>query len=389
MTTRILDAARVLTDLGTIHTPGTVVIDDQRIAWSGTPDKLPDTWNTDSHQRIRLPGATVLPGLIDAHVHLAFDQTPTRHSAAAQKLSTAAGQLLRAGITTARDLGAPHQTDISATTDTSGPRLLAAGVPLTVPGGHCNEFGGSITTSADIDRIVARNIKRGAAWIKVMVTGGFTSRGHSSPYEPQFTNAQLSDIIAAAREHGLPVAAHAHGTAGITQAVAAGVDSIEHCTWMTEDGFHLDQNIVSAIVEQRILVCPTINHRARHASGRLPWPVRRAHLDAMLSAGVQIVPGSDAGIPHTPHHMYAHSLPAYTDLGFSPAQVVDLATRRAAEALRVGHLTGTLTAGRAADLIAVPGDPTRALHTLTTPILVMTSGHLHYLDNTAKEDPQR
>ncbi|WP_290047838.1 amidohydrolase family protein [Nocardia nova] len=388
MTARILHVARVVTGLSTVHAPGTVVVDDKHIAWVGTPDQLPDTWTTNKPHQIHLPQATLLPGLIDAHVHLAFDHSADPHRAA-EKWGTAVQQLLHGGITTARDLGAPHHTDISAVAGTSGPRILSAGVPLTIPGGHCDEFGGSVTTAADIDRIVSHNAERGAAWIKVMVTGGFTSRGPSSPYSPQFTDTQLADIVAAARDHDLPVAAHAHGTAGIRQAVEAGVDSLEHCTWMTENGFHLDHGIVNAIAEQRILVCPTINHLARHASGRLPWPVRRAQLVAMLSAGVRIVPGSDAGIPHTPHHLYGRSLPAYTDLGFSPAEVVDLVTRRAAEALRVGHLTGTLTAGRAADLIAAPGDPTRELHALTTPILVMSSGHLHYLDINAEEDTPR
>jgi imidazolonepropionase-like amidohydrolase len=388
MTVRIIHAARVITGLGAALTPGTVVIDDQHIAWVGTPNWLPDEWVANPPERFRLPQATVLPGLVDAHVHLAFDQTIHRHRTAAQALRAATRQLLRAGITTARDLGAPRYIDTTAMAHTSsGPRILCAGVPLTVPGGHCDGFGGSVTTAADIGRIVAHNAERGAAWIKVMVTGGFTSRGRSSPYTPQFTDTQLADIVAAARDRGLPVAAHAHGTAGIRQAVAAGVDSIEHCTWMTDDGFHLDHGVVHDMVDRQILVCPTINHLARHATGRLPWVVRRAHLDTMLNAGVQLVPGSDAGIPHTPHHMYAHSLPAYTDLGFSPADVVDLATRRAAEALRIGHLTGTLAAGQSADLIAVPGDPTRELHVLTTPIFAMTTGHPHYLDTNAEEDP--
>jgi imidazolonepropionase-like amidohydrolase len=108
----------------------------------------------------------------------------------------------------------------------------------------------------------------------------------------------------------------------------------------------------------------------------------------MLDAGVQLIPGSDSGIPHTPHDRYADSLSTYTDLGYTPTEVIDLATRRAAEALRIGHLTGTLTAGQSADLIAVAGDPTRNPETLTTPSLVVAAGKLHYPDaeTTTEED---
>ncbi|QIS22177.1 amidohydrolase family protein [Nocardia terpenica] len=157
---------------------------------------------------------------------------------------------------------------------------------------------------------------------------------------------------------------------------------------MVPGGFDLGHGVVREILDRRILVCPTVNHHARAATGRLPWPVRREQLRVMLAAGVEIVPGSDAGIPHTSHRMYPRPLDFYTDLGLTPADVVGLATRRAAEALHCGHVTGTLTAGRSADLIAVHGDPIQDLHTLTTPILVMAAGHLRHLHATphAEED---
>ncbi|WP_280215804.1 amidohydrolase family protein [Nocardia cyriacigeorgica] len=397
MSARIITAARVLTGCGATHAPGAVVVDEDKIAWVGPASNLPVNWQGVGVERMDLPQASVLPGLIDAHVHLAFGgtahlpaaiQATTRLDAAAT-IRAGLAELLGAGVTTVRDLGAPRYTAIDTLTQHhTRPRVLTATIPLTVVGGHCHSLGGAVDTLTEIRDLVAANAARGADWIKIMGSGGFTTGGTSSPYEPQFTDTQVRAAVDTAHDQGLPIAAHAHGTAAIRQAVAAGVDSIEHCTWMTADGFDLDHGVVREIADRKILVCPTINHLARSAAGRLPWPIRRDHLRAMLDAGVRLIPGSDSGIPHTPPRRYPYSLPAYLDLGLTPAEVIDLATRQAADALRIGHLTGTLAAGLSADLIAVPGDPTRDLDLLTRPILTVAAGHLHYPNATrrAEED---
>ncbi|WP_216916759.1 amidohydrolase family protein [Nocardia noduli] len=396
MSVRVLQAAQVLTGFGAALRPGTVVLDGAHIAWVGPTDQLPSDWQHPQVERTLLPEATLLPGLIDAHVHLAFDTTiPTSTPAVVEDLAATVGdtvtaaahQLVRAGVTTVRDLGAPGRADLT-TVGASGkpwPRVLAAGIPLTVPGGHCADLGGAVTTTADIERLIAANAARGARWIKVMVTGGFTTGPGTSPYAAQFTDTQLATIVATAGDHGLPVAAHAHATAGIAAAVRAGVDSLEHCTWMSADGFDLDHALIRELADRRILVCPTINHLARTATGRLPWPERRDQIQTMLHAGVQLIPGTDSGIPHTPHGCYPRSLATYTDLGLSGSEVIDMATRRNAHALGIGHLTGSLAAGMVADLLAVPGDPTRDLDLLDTPVLVIAAGELHHPDTTAEE----
>lgn len=395
MSARIITAARVLTGCGATHAPGAVVIDEGKIAWVGPASDLPGDWQGCCVARLDLPQATVLPGLIDAHVHLAFGGAAhlpaaiqaTTHLDAVATIRAGLAELLGAGVTTVRDLGAPRYTDIDTLARPhTRPRVLTATIPLTVAGGHCHSLGGAVDTLTEIRDLVAANAARGADWVKIMGSGGFTTGGTSSPYEQQFTDTQVRAAVDAAHEHGLPIAAHAHGTAAIRQAVAAGVDSIEHCTWMTADGFDLDHGVVREIADRKILVCPTINHLARSAAGRLQWPVRRDHLRVMLAAGVRLIPGSDAGIPNTPPGCYPYSLPAYLDLGLSPAEVIDLATRQAADALRIGHLTGTLAAGLSADLIAVPGDPTRDLDLLTTPILTVAAGHLHYPNATRKAE---
>ncbi|WP_280423147.1 amidohydrolase family protein [Nocardia carnea] len=392
MITQIIEAARVLTGLGTALAPGMVVIDDRHIAWIGPGHELPTEWRGPGIDRIELPDATLLPGLIDTHVHLAFGGAARAGQDTGRReipaiIRAGLREVLDAGITTVRDLGAPHCTDTETLAwPYTGPRVLTATIPLTVPGGHCHQLGGATDTITGIHELVAANAARGADWIKIMVTGGFTTGGASSPYEPQFTDTQITAAVTAAHAHGLPVAAHAHGTAGIRQAVTAGVDSIEHCTWMTRDGFDLDPGLVREIADRRIPVCPTLNHLARSATGRLPWSVRRRHLQIMLDTGVRLIPGSDAGIPHTPPGRYPHSLPAYTDLGLTPADVIDLATRQAADALRIGHFTGTLAAGHSADLLAVPGDPTRDLDLLTVPILIAAAGRLHYPTTTPDDE---
>ncbi|WP_067469765.1 amidohydrolase family protein [Nocardia amamiensis] len=371
----VLTADRVLTGAGAPIRSGAVAVDGDRIVWIGTVGDLPARWN--AADRIDVPDGTLLPGMIDSHVHLSLAESPDL----ARERDIAA-LILRSGVTTVRDLGGPGP-HVPAP---PGLRVTAAGVPLTVPDGHCHHLGGAVTTTADIGGRITTAAAAGARWIKAMVTGGFTTSGHTSPYTTQFTGSQLAAIVTAAREHGLRVAAHAHGTAGIRQAVRAGVDSIEHCTWMSEDGFDFDRGLVVEIAAAGITVCPTINEHARNAVGRLPWAVRREHLSVMLAAGVTLIPGTDSGIPHSRHDRFPQSLPAYTDLGLSAGEVVELCGRAAADALGLAEEIGTLARGRAADLIAVSGDPTRDLTALTRPILVMTAGNLHHHEPVPQED---
>ncbi|WP_405138039.1 amidohydrolase family protein [Nocardia sp. NBC_01388] len=385
MTLRIIDAARVLTGHGTAHTPGSVVVDGTSIAWVGPTCDLPPRWSRRAANRLALTNATLLPGLIDAHVHLAFDCTSQppdarddlARGAVSDKIRTAATALTSSGVTTVRDMGAPRYIDADTLPVQPGPRVLPATIPLTVPGGHADSLGGAVTTIADVEQVIAENARRGAAWITTVVTGGLNGGGRRSPYEPQFSDTMLAAIVTIAHRHGLPVAAQAHGTAGIRQAVEAGVHSIEYCTWLAPGGFDVDPGLIREIAARRIPVCPIINHHSRAASGRLPWRHRREHLRDMLAAGVHLLPGTDSGITLTPHDRFGHALSAYIDLGLTPASIIELATRRAADALGISHLTGTLSTGLSADILAVHGNPTQHLHSLATPIMVMTAGHLY------------
>lgn len=261
-------------------------------------------------------------------------------------------------MTTARDLGdrgglAVRLRDDIAAGRVPGPRLLSAGTPLTVPGGHCWFLGGEVEGADAIREAVRRNAARGVDLIKVMATGGGITKGGPPIWQAQFTPQELSLIVEEARSAGLPVAAHAHGTEGIAAAVAAGVDTIEHCTWMGREGFDVREDLVDAMAARGITVCPAASpdwrgfaerfgrERAEEMFGRLRW---------MAERGVHLLPGTDAGVPHAVFDGFVSSLEFFEHIGLTPAEIVDLATTGAARALGIDGDTGRLR-GRA------PGRP--------------------------------
>lgn len=297
-----------------------------------------------------------------------------------------ASALLSAGVTTARDLGAPRYLDVAVrerirTGAAPGPDLLLATTPLTTYGGHCWFLGGQSGDEAELRDLVRANDERGADWIKVMVTGGFTT-GPSSPFTPQFESGAVRAVVEEAHSLGMPVAAHAHATSGIRVALDAGVDTVEHCTWLTPNGFDIDLGLVDRLADRGPVVCPTVNHSARQAHGRLPWAWRSAHLRMMRDAGVRFVVGTDSGIPRSPHDRYVDSLPPYEDLGMTPLEIIELATHGTASALGIGNVTGSVEVGKRADVLAVDGDPSGNLQDLQNLTFVMADGRLHYHEPT-------
>ena len=205
-----------------------------------------------------LTGRVIVPGLIDCHVHLELDpalRSPAEQLAVApdirrQGIATRARQMLSAGITTARDCGGGYhwelaQRDAINAGRAMGPRLLCCGRPLTTPNGHCHFWGGEVETRVDIDRMVALQIEAGSDWIKVMATGGVFTQG-SRARDAQFDLTRLLSIVDAAERDGRSVAAHCHGTEGITNAVRAGVRTIEHASFAGPDGFGtaLDESLM-------------------------------------------------------------------------------------------------------------------------------------------------
>ena len=334
---------------------------------------------------------TLLPGLVDAHVHLGFDGGPA--PVARMKAETdsqqlilmlrSARELLSAGVTTARDLGARSFLDIAVAAATAsgmaeGPRLLTAARPLTPTGGHCWFMGGECDTVDDLRRMVRLHHKMGAGFVKVMSTGGFMTEG-APPWSAQFSLDELRAVVAEAHRLGKRVAAHAHGRPGITQAVTAGVDTIEHCSFAGADrkyGSDFDPAVVDEIAAAGIYVCPTMNVHALTMRDRFGDALEKVIM-GLYSGGVQIIAGTDAGIDNCPHDAYVCGLEALAMVGLPAAEILDAATLRAARALGVDDRTGTIEPGKDADLLAVRGDPRSDISVLHQVELVVARGAEH------------
>ncbi|MFI9380728.1 amidohydrolase family protein [Kutzneria sp. NPDC052558] len=356
------------------HGPATVVIDGGRIVEPS--DDVPVT---------DLGEVTLLPGLVDAHSHLAFepgsdiprDMVETPREVVLARMRVHAMRALRAGITTVRDLGDRDYLAIEARAGLPlGPEILAAGPPITSPGGHCWFLGGEVPPdqSALVDA-VAERIDRGVDVIKIMATGGGITPG-SAAHKSQYDLDQIRAVVETAHAAGRPVTAHAHGGAGIRDAVRAGVDGIEHATFLTADGADPDWATVEEIVAAGVFVGVT--------AGRMPGGVplspkvvaARSVLADARWRGARLVCSSDAGvISDKPHDCLPHGLPefqVFTQL--SNAAVLTSITRLAAQSCGVGHRKGRIAPGFDADLLAVQGDPTADLTALTKVSAVFLAG---------------
>src|SRR5215471_2556018 len=334
-----------------------------------------------------LGDVTLLPGLIDAHVHLALDPAGDAvvqmqadpDEVLLQRMHQHAQAALRAGITTVRDLGdrsylASVLRERYRAEAQAGPEILVAGPPITRSGGHCWFLGGEADTPEELAAAVAERVARGVDVIKVMATGGVITPG-CEPYQSQYGRSELQLIADAAHRAGLPVTAHAHANLGIVDAVAAGMDGIEHCTFLTEQGVSLDLQTVAALAETGVYVGATA---ATARSGELP-----AHLvqigenfARMHRAGVRLVCSSDAGVaPFKPHDSLPHGVIYFgARLGFTSAQALASVTSLAAQACAVGDRKGRIAPGYDADLLAVAGNPAADLPAILHPTAIYRAG---------------
>ncbi|MEU8326662.1 amidohydrolase family protein [Nonomuraea sp. NPDC048881] len=381
-----LAAARTIVGAGGQVLPDSaVIVNEGTIEWVGPRDGLPLLPVVD------LPGGTLMPGFVDAHVHLALDAgshpigTMEERSGAelAALMVRNAGTLLMSGVTTARDLGAPASlaTEVKkllATGKAPGPRLAVAGRPLTSPGGHCAVMGATCTSAADLSRAIQAMAAEGVDWIKIMVTGGFMTVG-SDPNRPQFTADLVAHAVTEAGRLGLPVAAHAHSPEGIEIAAAAGVRTVEHCTWFEQGALRFVEASAALLAGNGAAVCPTLSPNSCREDGKVPWSARKAHLTAMRALGVALITGTDAGIRNTPFDSYAASLLPLLDLGMSPLDIIETATSVTAEAIGLGATVGTIEPGKAADLVLVAGNPLGDLTRLAAIVLVVARGRAYPL----------
>ena len=372
---------------------GGVLIVDGRIAASG-PDVGPDS--VGDVRRVDAGNRTVVPGLVDCHVHLTWSAQAApvatlieeRDSAAILALRAAANaqSALERGTTTLRDLGSPNEAifalrDSIARGVVRGPRLLAAGYVITTPSGHCHYVGRHATDAESARRMAMDQIDAGADVIKVMTSGGLHTPG-SDPGTPQFSVEALRAIADAAHAAGRRVTGHATCDAAIARAVDAGFDSIQHGTSLTpETGRALSRSGVGVTptLDTRYFldlhlddpaIPEVIRSRARASAG----PARMEAFRHALEAGVVLTAGTDSGTTFVPHGALATEIRLMHEAGVPIRDALAAGTWMAARELGLDGAVGTLAPGAAADLLVLNGDPLRDVSALEEVAMVVLSG---------------
>jgi imidazolonepropionase-like amidohydrolase len=362
---------------------------------------------------IDLSDATVMPGLIDCHTHITMQLSresssplanlTRRPSAIALSATIYARTTLLAGFTTVRDVGAGSFVDISLRDainagTISGPRMFVATQMIGITGGHGDVGGvredllpepdyrkGIINSPEDGVRAVRYNAKYGADLIKISATGGVLSLSDAG-LEQHLTFEEMKAIIDAAHLLGMKVAAHAHGAAGIKAALRAGIDSIEHGSFLDDEAIALFK-AHGAYLVPTIIAGKTVESAAR-VPGFFPPRIAEKALKAgpliqnafgtAYRAGVKIAFGTDAGV--YPHGQNAREFEYMVEAGMPPVEAILVATRSAADLLGQSANIGSLQAGRFADLVAVQGDPTKDIKLLASVSFVMKSGVVYKRD---------
>lgn len=393
--------AYVDVDSGKLIRPAEILIDNGLIV-AINQDQWPDAVDT-----VALPGKTLLPGLMDMHVHLDLDFERSNfgivvtESGAEGTLRGAknAERTLLAGFTTVRNVGQVHPSldliDAALAHAAEqgwvrAPRIIPAGHMITILGGHADlamaeglaegrlvlgpEFG-VVSGVDDAIKATRFQIKHGAKLIKIHATAGVMSL-EASVGARQLSDEEMVAIVSEADRHEIPVAAHAHGTEGIKAAIRAGVSSIEH-------GSMLDAEAIELMRDRGVFLVPTnglmdlINFAQlppqKRAKAEFVRPRMNESLSAAIKAGVKIALGSDA--PLIPHGQNAFEIVKMTERGMTPLQALQSATIVAAELLRIENL-GQLRAGFHADIVAVNGNPLEDIATVQSVSFVMKAGEI-------------
>ncbi|MDB2660466.1 amidohydrolase family protein, partial [Luminiphilus sp.] len=350
---------------------------------------------------VDLQGHTLLPGLIDMHVHLTsgggyhgYESLRLTDERRAILGVVHAETTLMAGFTTVRNVGAGSFGDVALRDaindgDIPGPRMLVSGPPIGITGGHCSdnnllppEYGMTGEGVADgpwaARTAVRRNIKYGADLIKTCSTGGVMSKG-TKVGAPQYTVEELTALVDEAHSRGLKVASHAHGAEGIINALIAGADTIEHASFIDDEGIALSIERGAAL-SMDIYVTEYILGEGASAGileeslekERKTGATQRSNFTKAVNAGATIVFGSDAGV--YPHGQNAKQFSRMTRFGMTPLQAIQSATITAAEVLGLEYDVGKITAGYAADFVAVKGNPIENIELLEEPAAVIKGG---------------
>jgi imidazolonepropionase-like amidohydrolase len=365
----VLRAPRLLDGTGSPPVDdAALLLDGGRVAYAGPAAGLPE--GAADAPTLDFPGATLLPGLVDAHVHLVASGHPDLaaglpKSEAERTIAAVANarRQLEAGVTLVRDLGAPGAEAVLVgqaveAGELAGPRVVAAGPAVTMTGGHI-PYLGRVTDGPDAMRAAVRaNLAMGARCIKVVATGGVLTPG-VDPREPAYTQPELDALVDEAHRFGLTVAAHAIGEGGVAAALRARVDSVEHGMFLDEAAIELFLATGARLsatfsAPSGILGGPSvpewIKDRARPAAEAQVRSFRAA-----VQAGVPAVAGTDAGTPDNPHGGVAREVAFMVEAGLDVLAAVKAATGEAADLLGVPD-RGVLRQGAAADVLVAAGD---------------------------------
>ena len=388
--TLVLSGARIIDGTGSEPVRGRSVVVERGVITAVVEDARAPRGNG-----VDLAGHTVLPGLINCHVHLCFgaEADPVRPlreeplALTAIKALLRARETARAGVTTVRDLGGREYVEIAARRAIQeglidGPRILAAGRPVCMTGGHGHWLGREADGPDDARKAVREQLKAGADVIKIIATGGVMTPG-VEPGSPQMTLEEMRAAIEEARKAGRRTAAHAMAATGISEAIDAGITSIEHGVFLTDE-------IVAHMRRDGTFLVPTLNAPTAIAAGGLAAgipafmvrkseqvvPAHVASFQLAHRAGVRIAAGADSGTPLNFHGSLLPELTLMVKYGMTPLEAIRSATVTAAECLGLGEVTGRVAPGYAADLIAVAGDPAERIEALADLKLVLVNGRV-------------
>ena len=394
MTTAFLDARVVVGD-GRVLEKASVLVEGERIVKVAAKNgALPK-----AAERISLEGFTLMPGFIDAHIHICMDGSADpitgglRESTVATTLKAAefARATLMAGVTTVRDMGGKDGVDLGlkqaiAAGLVPGPRMRVSGRLICMTGGHGWQVGREANGPDEVRRAAREQIKAGADIVKLMATGGVLTPA-VEPGSEQLTEEELRAGVEEAHKAGRRTATHAMGTRGILNALKAGIDSIEH-------GVYLDEETVALMKQRGVALVPTISAlyhiETRGLAAGIPayavektLKVKPHHLESIRmarEAGVVVASGTDAGTPFNCHGQNLEEVRLMVEYGgFTPQQAIEAATGVNARVLGLEKELGTVAEGKLADLVAVRGNPLEDIGLLADPQsarLVMQGGRI-------------
>jgi imidazolonepropionase-like amidohydrolase len=372
--TRLIDGTGGVLDQATVLIRGTTVL-------AAGPSR--DISIPKGSTRVNGRGLTVLPGLIDCHVHLCLGAeadvvaTIEMESSSYTLLKAArhAKLTLEAGFTTVRDVGSRDHSIFALKRAITagvapGPRIVGAGLAICMIGGHARFIGQEVAGPHKVRQAVEAQLAAGAGVIKVIASGGVLTPG-TSPDEAQMTIEELTAAVETARQAKRKVAAHAHGSSGMKNAITAGVHSIEHATLMDDDALAL-------MKRHGVYMVPTLSALATTAAGRPGCGIPASALDkakAMTkrhqgsfrkahTSGLLIAMGTDAGTPFNYHGDNAQELERMVALGMTPMEAIVTSTASAARLIGIQDSVGVLKKGMQADLVVLAGNPLRRIELL-------------------------